>query len=216
MSRTKSAVAAHVWICGVPCRGCDQRDARAVDAGNGLSRELRHVAEQIDHAAGAGHQPGHPSHSGMQVDLVRFELCGATGRAAVAFRDRAGRRNQPWCIDESTRRAAPNWACRSVDERQGVRAPQLARRGLGDHARLEHHHIAGPHVDLGEHLMGDLPLDTAHLRRDPRTPCTPPPPRTSPGTGRRPAAPRRRNPAAPRRRGLRHVRCRSGRCCARP
>ena len=48
-----------------------------VDAGNGLRRELRHVAEQIDHPAGAGHEPGHPAQPGMQIDVIGLQLRGA-------------------------------------------------------------------------------------------------------------------------------------------
>ena len=37
----------------------DQCDARTVDTGNRLRRELRHVPEKINHPLGAGHDPGH-------------------------------------------------------------------------------------------------------------------------------------------------------------
>ena len=74
----------------------DQRHARTVDTGNGLRRELRHVAEQIDHPAGAGHQAGHPSQPRVQVDLVGLQLCGGQLRTALVSGDRAARRSQPW------------------------------------------------------------------------------------------------------------------------
>ena len=51
-------------------RESDQRDAGTVDTGDGLRRELGHVAEQVDHSARAGHQPGHAAQPGVQVDLV--------------------------------------------------------------------------------------------------------------------------------------------------
>ena len=42
------------------------------------------------------------------------------------------------------------------DERDRVGTAQLARRGLRDGARTQHHDVARTHVDLGDHLMGDL------------------------------------------------------------
>ena len=42
-------------------------------------------------------------------------------------------------------------------------APQLPRRCLRDHSRLEHNHVAGPDVDLGNNLMGHLMLDAVDL-----------------------------------------------------
>ena len=42
---------------------------------------------------------------------------------------------------------------------------QFPRWRLGDHARLEHNHIAGPYIYLGNHLVCHLLLDAAHLDR---------------------------------------------------
>jgi hypothetical protein len=66
--------------------GVDQRDARAVDAGDRLHRELRHIAEQIDHLLRAGHDPGHPAQPGIQFGLVRLALRrGQVGRCATGL-----------------------------------------------------------------------------------------------------------------------------------
>src|ERR1700736_3694284 len=62
----------------------DQRHARTVDAGNRLSRELRHLAQQIDHTLRARHDPGHPAEAGVQIDLVRFPLRG--GKVGLLWR----------------------------------------------------------------------------------------------------------------------------------
>ena len=61
MSSTNSAVTAHVLTDGVVPRRIDQRDPGTVDAGNGLARELRDIAEEIGHPAAPGHQAGHAS-----------------------------------------------------------------------------------------------------------------------------------------------------------
>ena len=61
MSSTNSAVTDHVLTDGVVPRHIDHRDAGTVDTGNRPSRELGHVAEEFDHAAGPGHQSGHAS-----------------------------------------------------------------------------------------------------------------------------------------------------------
>jgi hypothetical protein len=54
--------------------GVDQRYAGTVDTGNRVHRELRHVAEQVDDASGAGHDPSYPAKRDIQLGLVRFDL----------------------------------------------------------------------------------------------------------------------------------------------
>ena len=62
--------------CRLAFARVDQRDSGTVDTGNGMGGELRHLAQQLDHAARAGHDPGHPAQPGIQVDFVRFPLGG--------------------------------------------------------------------------------------------------------------------------------------------
>ncbi len=56
--------------------GVDQRNSGTVDPGNGMGSELGDLAQQLEHAAGAGHDPGQPAQPGIQVDFVRFPLGG--------------------------------------------------------------------------------------------------------------------------------------------
>jgi hypothetical protein len=43
-----------------------------VDYAATIVETLRHLTQQIDHPAGAGHDPGHPAQPGMQADFVGF------------------------------------------------------------------------------------------------------------------------------------------------
>jgi hypothetical protein len=52
----------------------DQRNSGTVDPGNSMGSELGDLAQQLEHAAGAGHDPGQPAQPGVQVDFVRFPL----------------------------------------------------------------------------------------------------------------------------------------------
>jgi hypothetical protein len=54
----------------------DQRNAGAVDPGNGLSGEPGDLAQQFEHAAGAGHHSCQAAQPGAQVVFVRFPLGG--------------------------------------------------------------------------------------------------------------------------------------------
>ena len=75
MSRTNCAVAAHACARGVQQFGVDQRHPSAVDAGDGLHRELGDVMEQIQHSAAACHDLGDTAEAEIQIDLVGFQLC---------------------------------------------------------------------------------------------------------------------------------------------
>ena len=90
ISRTKSAVPAHAWMRGALPHGSISGDARAVDARDGVHRELRDVAEQIDHAASTGHAPATAPEPGMQVDVIGLQLCwrqfGVRWRRATGLR----------------------------------------------------------------------------------------------------------------------------------
>ena len=199
----------------------DQCDARAVGAGNRLGRELRHVAGAGRSRLGRRPQSRPPRAAPHTVRPRLLPVGWGRVRAVAALCDRAGRRSRPTCPPRVAPLTTNKFTlCRaseeSVDERQRVGAPQLARRRLGDHSRLEHHHVAGPDIDLGNHLVGHLLLDAAHLGGILPAVATPPRRRTSPARVPRPGAPPRHSPAGPRRRGRRRVRCRSGRCCGRP
>src|SRR5581483_6986522 len=68
----------------------------------------------------------------------------------------------------SSRRAiCPAKSCDGAlgDQGHGVRAAQLARRRLRDRAGTQYHDVAWTHVDLANHLVGDLMLDAPHLGR---------------------------------------------------
>src|ERR1700752_3481063 len=87
----------------------------------------------------------------------------------AALCDRAGHRSRPTSLlpytlvtVKFTLRRVPK---KSADERQRMGAPQLPRRCLGDRSRLEHNYVAGPDIDLGNHLVGHLMLDAAPLDR---------------------------------------------------
>ncbi len=57
--------------------GLQQGDARTVDTRDGAYGELRDLGGQIGHPpAGVGHQPGHSSEAGEQIEFVGFSLCG--------------------------------------------------------------------------------------------------------------------------------------------
>ena len=60
-------------------------------------------------------------------------------------------------------RLAPDQGDLSGQKGERIRTSQLARWGLRDHARREHRDGARTHVDLGDHLMGDVALDAADL-----------------------------------------------------
>jgi hypothetical protein len=59
---------AFVWV--------DQRNSSTVNAGNGMGRKLRHLAQQFDHSARAGDKTSQPAQPGIQADIVRVPLGG--------------------------------------------------------------------------------------------------------------------------------------------
>jgi hypothetical protein len=63
----------------------DQRNSGTVDPGNGMGSELGNLAQQLEHAAPAGHDPGQPAQPGTQVEFVRFPLGGGQFRLFWRF-----------------------------------------------------------------------------------------------------------------------------------
>ena len=63
----------------------DQPNSGTVNPGNGMGRKLGDLAQQLEHAAGAGHHPGQPAQPGLQVDFVRFPLGGGQLRLFWRF-----------------------------------------------------------------------------------------------------------------------------------
>src|SRR3984957_9136766 len=77
-----------------------------------------------------------------------------------------------WAVDKSvcSGGSRPGWGAKSDmvhailnDQCERVGAPQFSRRRFRDHSWLEHNHVAGTDIDLGDHLVGNLTLDAAHL-----------------------------------------------------